>query len=276
MALSRLLRGLAPSGLAPLYAAVTALGGTTFLMVALASLYWAWDGRRREVALVVSFAFVALSATVALKTALALPRPPLSVRSIPVSDPYGFPSGHAVAATVVYGGLVRSVDRLRDRRWALLAAALVALVALSRVVLGVHYLGDVLAGIGLGVVLLVILRRLADGDPARGFAVAALVSVAAVLVAGTTSHATLALGGSLGGVLGSRGLEGSPGPRSKRRLVGVLAVGLAFLVGMRALAGAVENAAAAAAVVDLLLVAGVLSLPAAVDRVLRDVRPALS
>ncbi|MES2322738.1 MAG: phosphatase PAP2 family protein [Pseudomonadota bacterium] len=64
---------------------------------------------------------------------------------------YSFPSGHALGATVFYGMLaawaVCHTRRLPLRMLAVLAAAsMIALVALSRVYLGVHYLSDVLAG----------------------------------------------------------------------------------------------------------------------------------
>jgi membrane-associated phospholipid phosphatase len=63
---------------------------------------------------------------------------------------YSFPSGHTASATVLYGLLACWLAaHARSRRSALLAAAgavaAVALVALSRMYLGVHYLSDVLA-----------------------------------------------------------------------------------------------------------------------------------
>jgi membrane-associated phospholipid phosphatase len=68
---------------------------------------------------------------------------------------YSFPSGHAVHATLVYGLLACYLMRRvhsRPGRIAIVVAAclLVALVALSRMYLGVHYLSDVLAAIAEG------------------------------------------------------------------------------------------------------------------------------
>ena len=60
------------------------------------------------------------------------------------ADP-GFPSDHAVAAGAVAAGLF-----LVSRRLGLIAAAAALLIAFSRVYVGVHYPGDVLAGLLLG------------------------------------------------------------------------------------------------------------------------------
>jgi membrane-associated phospholipid phosphatase len=61
---------------------------------------------------------------------------------------YSFPSGHTAGAMALYGLLAAyAVSRAPKHQWAivLVAAAMVALVALSRMVLGVHYLSDVVA-----------------------------------------------------------------------------------------------------------------------------------
>jgi undecaprenyl-diphosphatase len=68
---------------------------------------------------------------------------------------YSFPSGHAVAATLVYGFaacyLMRHLHGWAARAGVILAASLlVALVAVSRMYLGVHYLSDVLAAVAEG------------------------------------------------------------------------------------------------------------------------------
>lgn len=68
---------------------------------------------------------------------------------------YSFPSGHTVAATLFYG-FIAAYLVCRHGRWktrALIVAAaclMVALVGLSRMYLGVHYLSDVLAAIAEG------------------------------------------------------------------------------------------------------------------------------
>jgi len=68
---------------------------------------------------------------------------------------YSFPSGHTMGATVLYGCLACYAAR-HARGWAgrvlpfVLAFAMVATVAFSRMYLGVHYLSDVLAAFAEG------------------------------------------------------------------------------------------------------------------------------
>lgn len=69
---------------------------------------------------------------------------------------YSFPSGHTAGATVWWGFALAVLLAHRPRlRWrvagALAAGLMIALTALSRVYLGVHYLSDVLAAIAEGV-----------------------------------------------------------------------------------------------------------------------------
>ncbi|MEP7182633.1 MAG: bifunctional DedA family/phosphatase PAP2 family protein [Betaproteobacteria bacterium] len=69
---------------------------------------------------------------------------------------YSFPSGHVAAATLFYGLLTAFlIPRISEWRWRVLAVLsaflIVALVGLSRVYLGVHYLSDVLAAFAEGV-----------------------------------------------------------------------------------------------------------------------------
>lgn len=83
-----------------------------------------------------------------VKAAIGRPRPDGAVITVTGSS---FPSGHAAQSIALYGAvalLVANVVQTRSRRLAVLAtAALVVLsVGISRVVLGVHWLSDVIAG----------------------------------------------------------------------------------------------------------------------------------
>lgn len=84
----------------------------------------------------------------ALKAWLGRPRPAFPGWDNPV-DGYGFPSGHTMQATIAYGMLVYLSWRRVRARGVLLgsAALLIALVALSRLVLVAHYPSDVVGGL---------------------------------------------------------------------------------------------------------------------------------
>lgn len=96
----------------------------------------------------------------AVKTIIHRERPTLSGLSAAL-DTFGFPSGHTIAATLIYG-VAATYLASRTRRWELRVAFavgavfLVVLVATSRLYLGVHYLSDVLAAMAEGVAWLTV------------------------------------------------------------------------------------------------------------------------
>lgn len=104
------------------------------------------------------------------------------------AEAFSFPSGHATHATVILGVaalLVASTlhARLRGLVYGA-AAALVLVIAVSRVYLGAHWPTDVIAGILFGAVVLMavaVLTRAARARmPGRGLAVAILVTLTGV------------------------------------------------------------------------------------------------
>ncbi|MFC7204854.1 phosphatase PAP2 family protein [Haloferax namakaokahaiae] len=217
-----------------LFGLVTQLGDQWFYFVLFTSLYWLARPRlttypRQVAAAFVGLAFASLALVTALKVGLALPRPPTAAVadapswpapladlfvSFTTDDGFGFPSGHALGTTVVYGAAAVMLDVWDRRRRIVAAAVIIGVVSLSRVVIGVHYGIDVVVGVLLGLGLLKALFSVAVDDetglldPARVFGVSAalaLVALVAVLVfggPGHTEHAAAAFGGSLGGFFG--------------------------------------------------------------------------
>lgn len=136
--------------------AVTLLGLTVWLLaLALAAATWAWrHGRRRAAIFVLATALGGLAVQTTVKAVVGRDRPVLEVVFATASSG-SFPSGHAMGSTIVYGALllvalpaVTNVGRRAGL--AVGAATVVAAVGLSRLVLGVHYLTDVVGGWILG------------------------------------------------------------------------------------------------------------------------------
>jgi len=256
-----LARSLAP--LEPLFALLTQLGDVWFLALLGLLAYCLgrrapvgdWD--RRRGLLVLGVALWAFAATYALKAALGLARPPgasQSVYALPgvlgtiyadaaTGHGFGFPSGHAVGATAVYGTLawLGPPDR-RGRRLAV-AGALVALVSLTRLALGVHYLVDVVVGVAVGLALAAVALR-ARAAPTLVVGLAAATAGGRLLLAPATVETAVILGIPLGAVLA---LWFGPAVGSERGVAPVVVAGtVAFaaalgllLVGLPVVAGGV-------------------------------------
>lgn len=124
------------------------IGGPHITFPALALLpVLLWGMRQRSAALFTALAFWgAMAAQWGLKLAFGRPRPDLWPTDVQVSG-LSFPSGHATAAAAL--ALVVGVLTWRTPyRWAavIVGTLYAALMMLSRVVLGVHFPSDVLAG----------------------------------------------------------------------------------------------------------------------------------
>jgi len=276
-------RDLLPESLAAMFALVTQLGDVWLYVLVLTLLYWYGD--RERTARVVGVALGAIALTYALKHAFALPRPPVAPPALPAAVPgafdpvyaeiatadgYGFPSGHAVGSTAVWGALALWSDPGTRRQRFAAAGGLVVLISLSRLVLGVHYLVDVVAGVAVGATYLaavaVAVDRSADG-PTAAFGAAAVVALAGVAVSGGAKEPLAVLGAATGGLAAWRfaDVPATPWPRST---VGggyalASALALAALVGLWYL---LSPPAVVVVAVAALAVGGILAAPSAVAR----------
>jgi membrane-associated phospholipid phosphatase len=144
------------TGLDWLLEALTTPGGAAFrLVVFLAVLAWLARRRHWPVAVWVLMAVVVIGPiTSLLKELFGRIRPDFDQGGARLES-LSFPSGHASGiATLVTVALILAwpvlAPRVR-RRWLALGVATVVLVGLTRMLLGVHYLSDVVGGWALGV-----------------------------------------------------------------------------------------------------------------------------
>jgi membrane-associated phospholipid phosphatase len=234
--------------------AVTNLGDSWFLLVALTLFYW-YASEREDGALAVALALAALALVTFLKHAFAMPRPPAALQAYP-EDGYGFPSGHALGSTVAWGAMAWLGDRWERRHGLAVAVPVVVAVGFSRVVLGVHYLGSVLAGFAIGVVFLAGILRFARDSLVWPFATAAGLAILAAATGAVADGATV-LGGVVGGGLAwwRLDLEGTVHP--------VAAVGgLVVFGGVFVAALAAEPPWPVLVVADAVVVGGLFAVPA--------------
>jgi PAP2 superfamily. len=233
------------------------------------------DRPRHAGAVLISLAVCGLAATLLAKVLVAVPRPPAAAvpapppavfpgivdvwfRTVTTASGFGFPSGHAVAATVLYGGIAHILDRpARSLRWGL-AVAVIGIVSLSRVIIQVHYVVDVVAGVVVGATVLWGVLQTGDRrtapDPALGLALGMGLAVAAVGVAAfngfetEVGEALITLSVAGGGSIGWRLCDGDESALAPAAAIGTLAVG-GGIVGVTYLVGGGGTVVAAAGLV---------------------------
>lgn len=275
-------------------ALLTQLGDVWFFFGLVGLLYWFGERLpgpvaidRRRAAYVIGLGLGANALVTALKQWLAYPRPP-GATTAPASamdavpallEPlfagaatgtgFGFPSGHALAAAVVYGGLALLVG---TRRGYASAAAVVVVVALTRVVLRVHYLVDVLAGIAVGGAYVAAVHLASDrGDsPGRALATAVLAALVGTVLGGSGFETMTALGAALGALLAWLAVGDAVTSEPATRLGGAvsLAVGAVFGVLFGAVY-ALEPAAHFSLIAMVVVLGGVVASPIAGEAVAR-------
>jgi membrane-associated phospholipid phosphatase len=135
-----------------LFILFTLLGEDYIYMSLIAITYWCFNKRAG-----VQISYVLLVSAYLnywLKMSFKMDKPPSECRIILEDDvSYGFPSGHAQSAATFWGwaGL-----KIRKAWMRIFFFSLIFLIGLSRIYLGVHYLGDVLGGMLFGAVFLIV------------------------------------------------------------------------------------------------------------------------
>jgi len=140
-----------PDWLIAIFQGITFLGDPIIYIVILAVGFWIYKKKDAIIAMYVLLTSVFLNFF--LKTLIQKPRPTESIRILE-EDGYSTPSGHAQNSTAVYGWIMLYFKKI----WLyIVTPILVLLICLSRVVLGVHYIGDVIIGFLVGAIILIAL-----------------------------------------------------------------------------------------------------------------------
>lgn len=170
LALSAAIRAIPWPWLDPVARAASWLGDFSRMaaLTAAAGLALWLAGRRTSSAtLVLTVASGSLVGT-GLKLLFGRVRPALEVARIALPDSYSFPSGHALSSLLFFGAVAfLTILHEKSLKRAVAGAGLCALaaftIAMSRVYLGVHYLGDMvgswLLGFGLLAVMVIVSAR---------------------------------------------------------------------------------------------------------------------
>lgn len=229
-----------------LFKGITFIGNEEFYLLLFPFLFWCLDTRLGSK--LVYLLLIASFTNYCLKHLFAEPRPFLLQPGINLidADGYGFPSGHAQIAMVIWGTLAFEIRK----KWGWFAApALILLIGISRIYLGVHFPTDVLMGWIVGAVILVIAVWIAPIISGRIGRVS--LPLALVLINGGTIAVLLLVrskdlisplaafwGFGLGHLLQSRffslSMTGSLGKRIARYPIGLIGM-LAIYLGLKAL-----------------------------------------
>ena len=116
------------------------------------SIFTGWKGKKIAIIMVISFLII-MPLNTLFKYLFERPRPSIEVQELDIlpKNDFAYPSGHA---SIVSGGAVILLILFRKEKellFSLILAAEAALVCISRIYVGDHFLFDVVGGILLGV-----------------------------------------------------------------------------------------------------------------------------
>ncbi len=132
------------------FESITLMGYPTFLILFISFGYFFWSSNRFSRVAILLFISALINSF--LKDFFQDPRPPQELMlDSQIGVSYGWPSGHTQIAVTLWGFLAYE---LKNKLFTIFAVLLIALIAFSRMYLGVHDLGDIFSGLLIGLLIL--------------------------------------------------------------------------------------------------------------------------
>jgi membrane-associated phospholipid phosphatase len=121
------------------------------VVIVFMSIFAGWKGKKIALILVISFLII-IPLNTLFKNFFERPRPPVETQEIHIfqETDFAYPSGHASIVTAGALTLIILYRREKELILSIILACEAALVCISRIYLGDHYLFDVIGGILLG------------------------------------------------------------------------------------------------------------------------------
>ncbi|NQU28529.1 MAG: phosphatase PAP2 family protein [Candidatus Marinimicrobia bacterium] len=189
--------------------AITILGNEEFYLLVLPVLIWCW--RKTSVLPLVILLLLNFWINYEFKEFFHLARPE-GVNLIS-AEHYGFPSGHAQGAMVLWGYLAWLLNRVNGKQVYGWFGLIIVFIGLSRIYLGVHFPSDVIGGWSIGFVILFIGIRVVKIVEARKLKFPTIPTVVLVGFVGLMlallrpSDISVRAGGMLAGLVGGMLVE---------------------------------------------------------------------